>query len=52
MLHDKAGEVIFSGTGFLLVAKAILESMPKPVFRTDTAWDIASKKRHDVYLAA
>lgn len=39
MLHDPAGDVIWSGTGFLLVAKAILERLPKPIFRTDTAWD-------------
>jgi len=39
MLHDPAGNVIWSGTGFLLVAKAILERMPKPIFRTDMAWD-------------
>lgn len=39
MLHDPEGSVIWSGTGFLLVAKAILERMPKPVFRTDIAWD-------------
>jgi hypothetical protein len=50
MLHDKAGEVIFSGTGFLLVAKAILESMPKPVFRTDTAWDMAFRSSGTMYI--
>jgi hypothetical protein len=41
MLHDPEGNVIYSGTGFLLVAKSILERMSKPIFRTDTAWDIA-----------
>lgn len=43
MLHDPEGNVIWSGTGFLLVAKAILEAIPKPIFRTDTAWDMMIK---------
>lgn len=43
LLHDPAGNAIYSGTGFLLVAKAILERLPKPIFRTDTAWDTMIK---------
>lgn len=43
MLHDPEGNIIWSGTGFLLVAKAILEAIPKPIFRTDTAWDMMIK---------
>jgi hypothetical protein len=50
MLHDPAGNVIYSGTGFLLCAKAILERMPKPVFRTDTAWDIAIRADDHMFL--
>jgi hypothetical protein len=50
MLHDPEGNVIYSGTGFLLCARLILEAMPKPVFRTDTAWDIAVKRNNHMVL--
>lgn len=43
MLHDPEGNAIYSGTGFILIAKAILEALPKPIFRTDTAWDTMIK---------
>lgn len=43
MLHDPAGNAIYSGTGFILIARAILEALPKPIFRTDTAWDTMIK---------
>lgn len=43
MLHDPAGNAIYSGTGFILIAKTILEALPKPIFRTDTAWDTMIK---------
>lgn len=40
ILHDPAGYALYSGTGFLLVDRAILDLMPKPIMRTDTAWDL------------
>lgn len=43
MLHDPDGNAIYSGTGFILIAKAILERLPKPIFRTDIAWDTMIK---------
>lgn len=43
MLHDPAGNALYSGTGFILIAKGILEALPKPIFRTDTAWDTMIK---------
>lgn len=43
MLHDPAGNAIYSGTGCILIAKPILEALPKPIFRTDTAWDTMIK---------
>lgn len=43
MLHDPEGNAIYSGTGFILIAKPILEALPKPIFRTDTAWDTMIK---------
>src|SRR5438132_6340289 len=39
ILHDPAGYALYSGTGFLLCRRFVLEAMEKPVFRTDTAWD-------------
>lgn len=43
MLHAPDGNAIYSGTGFVLIAKQILEALPKPIFRTDTAWDTMIK---------
>lgn len=43
MLHDPAGNAIYSGTGFILIAKAVLERLPKPIFRVDIAWDTMIK---------
>lgn len=43
MLHDPAGNAIYSGTGFILIAKQILEALPKPIFRTNTVWDTMIK---------
>lgn len=39
ILHDPEGFALYSGTGFLLVWREVLDKMPKPVFRTDLAWD-------------
>lgn len=39
ILHDPDGFALYSGTGFLLVWREVLDKMPKPVFRTDLAWD-------------
>jgi hypothetical protein len=38
-LHDPHGMAFWTGTGFLLVAKAVLEQMEKPIWRTDTTFD-------------
>lgn len=43
MLHDPDGYAIYSGTGFMLLAREVLEALPKPIFRTDTAWDTMIK---------
>lgn len=43
MLHDPSGNAIYSGTGFILIAKQILERLSKPIFRVDTAWDTMIK---------
>lgn len=44
ILHDPAGYALWSGTGFLLVWREVLDKMPKPVFRTDLAWDTRLEK--------
>lgn len=40
ILHDPAGYALYTGTGFLLVDRIILDKMPKPIMRTNTAWDL------------
>jgi len=57
MLIDAEGRVVFSGTGCLLVKRAVFERMKKPYFRTDIGWQghnyenfiklISSKSRKD-----
>ena len=39
VLHDPKGYAYWSGTGFLLVAKQVLQQMEKPIWRTDTTFD-------------
>lgn len=38
-LHDPQGKAFWTGTGFLLVAKQVLQQMEKPIWRTDTTFD-------------
>lgn len=38
-LHDPNGFAYWTGTGFMVVAKAILENMERPIWRTDTTFD-------------
>lgn len=38
-LHDPKGMAFWTGTGFLLCARQILENMPKPIWRTDRTFD-------------
>lgn len=38
-LHDPKGYAYWTGTGFMLVAKSILQQMEKPIWRTDTTFD-------------
>lgn len=39
VLHDPEGMAYWTGTGFMLVARQVLESMEKPIWRTDTTFD-------------
>lgn len=38
-LHDPKGMAFWTGTGFLLCARQVLENMPKPIWRTDRTFD-------------
>jgi len=38
-LHDPKGYAYWTGTGFLLVAKQVLEQMEKPIWRTNITFD-------------
>jgi len=38
-LHDPNGYAFWTGTGFLLVARQILENMEKPIWRTNMTFD-------------
>lgn len=39
VLHDPKGFAYWTGTGFMLVAKSVLQNMEKPIWRTDTTFD-------------
>jgi hypothetical protein len=39
VLHDPQGMAYWTGTGFLLVAKEVLQNIPKPIWRTDRTFD-------------
>lgn len=39
VLHDPDGMAFWSGTGFILIARDVLESIPKPIWRTDQTFD-------------
>lgn len=43
VLNDPQGLAYWSGTGFLLVAKPLIENMSRPIWITDTAWDTMIK---------
>lgn len=38
-LHNPNGMAYWTGTGFMLVARQILENMEKPIWRTDTTYE-------------
>lgn len=38
-LHDPEGNAFWTGTGFIVVAKTVLENMEKPIWRTDMTFD-------------
>lgn len=42
VFSDKAGKVVFTGTGCLLVKREVFDTLKKPYFRTDIKWGIAN----------
>lgn len=42
-LHDPEGKALYTGTGFVLLERWVLDAMPKPIFTIDTAWDCRIK---------
>lgn len=51
-LHDPSGMALYTGTGFILIDRIILDKMPKPIFRTDTAWDMMITKDNKLVIWA
>lgn len=49
ILHDPEGFALYSGTGFLLVWREVLDKFPRPIFRTDLAWDTRIQN-HVLYM--
>ena len=49
-LHDPSGMAIYTGTGFMLIERWVLDAMPKPIFRTDTAWDMMITKENKLVM--
>jgi len=49
-LFDPDGFALYTGTGFILIERWVLENIPKPVFRTDTAWDMMITKDNKLLI--
>jgi hypothetical protein len=47
-LHDPDGMAIYTGTGFMLIQRFILDAMPKPIFSIKTAWDMMITKEDEL----
>lgn len=39
-LHDPKGFAYYTGTGFMLIAKSVLQQMEKPIWRTNQTFDL------------
>lgn len=39
---DKAGRIVFTGTGCLLIKRQVFDRIDKPYFRTDIKWGVAN----------
>lgn len=43
-LHDPSGMALYTGTGFMLIERWVLDKMPKPIFNIGIAWDMMITK--------
>lgn len=46
VFRDKGGKVLITGTGCLLVKRAVLDEMKPPYFRTDVRWNIKNMGKY------
>lgn len=49
-LRDPDNMALYTGTGFILIERWLLDKMPKPIFRTDTAWDMMITKDNKLQI--
>lgn len=42
VFSDKAGRVLFTGTGCILIKRQVFDKLSKPYFRTDIKWGVAN----------
>ena len=46
VFRDKAGKIIFCGTGCLLVKREVFNELRKPYFRTNTRWNVKNMGKY------
>lgn len=39
ILYDSNGEAIFTGTGFMLIKRELLNKLPMPIFKSNISWE-------------
>lgn len=49
-LHAPDGYALYTGTGFLLIERWVLDKMPKPVFVTHTAWEMLIDRKNTLVI--
>lgn len=50
VLHDPSGFALYTGTGFLLIERWVLDKMPKPIFSTDIAWEMLIDRENKLVI--
>ena len=50
VLHAPEGGAIYTGTGFLLIERWVLDKMPKPIFVTHTAWEMLIDRNNTLVI--
>lgn len=49
-LRTPDGYALYTGTGFMLIDRLVLDFMEPPYFRTDTAWDMMITKENELVV--